>query len=202
MTRLTPISATIDCYLTTLSQSILHIDKSAIKEVIQQLCDVAKKGGTVYLLGNGGSAATASHMQNDFNCSLANLPNHRFDFCCLADNIATLTALANDIAYEDIFKFQLQQKLNPEDLVLAISGSGNSKNILKAVCYAKEKGNRVVAMTGFNGGKLYAMADYNLHIAVNDMQIAEDIHLIFNHIMVRAIQSYAPLITEKSKTKI
>ena len=189
MSNVLPITESIDNYITKLSFAVQQIDKQPITEVIQVLCKVAEKGGTVYLLGNGGSAATASHMQNDFNCGLTKIPNHRFNFCCLVDNVATITALANDIDYDEIFKFQLQRKLNPEDLVLAISGSGNSTNILKAVTYAKENGNCVVAMTGFDGGQLYTMADYNLHISVNDMQITEDIHLIFNHMMVRAIKS-------------
>lgn len=180
----------IDSYLSKLTSAVNEIDKNAISDVINILLKVADTGGNVYLLGNGGSASTASHMQNDFNCGLANLPDKRFNFYSLSDNISTITALANDFDYEDVFKFQLERKLNPGDLVLAISGSGNSKNILKAVEYAKEIGICVIAMTGFDGGKLFRMADYNLHIPINDMQVTEDIHLVFNHVIVRAIKIY------------
>jgi D-sedoheptulose 7-phosphate isomerase len=190
MNNIIDYTKSVDNYLTKLSTAIDVIDKNTLSDVINVLLSVAEKGGTVYLLGNGGSASTASHMQNDFNCSQITLPNKRFNFCCLADNFATITALANDIDYEEIFRFQLERKLNPGALVLAISGSGNSQNILKAAEYAKKMGNGVIAMTGFDGGKLYAMADYNLHIPINDMQVTEDIHLVFNHIMICAIKSY------------
>ncbi len=180
----------LDGYQTKLSTVIQQIDKKQIADVINVILSVAEKQGTVYLLGNGGSAATASHMENDFNCGLLKVPNKIFNFRCLADNASTLTALSNDFGYDDVFKIQLKGKLKPDDLVLAISGSGNSINILKAVKYAKEMGNCVVALTGFNGGKLYEMADHNLHIPIDDMQITEDIHIVLNHMMVCAIKSY------------
>ena len=102
---------------------------------------------------------------------------------CLNDNTPTLMAIANDFSYEDIFRYQLEGRLRPEDLVIAISGSGNSKNIIKAVEYAKETGAKVVGITGYSGGKLRELADYHMHTEIDDMQIAEDIHMIFDHMM-------------------
>ena len=93
-------------------------------------------------------------------------------------------AIANDIGYEEIFRFQLRGRLQPGDLVIGISGSGNSKNVLNAVEYAKECGNTVVGITGFGGGKLRELADLSLHVPVNSMQITEDIHMVFDHLMM------------------
>ena len=103
----------------------------------------------------------------------------------LSDNIPIITAIANDIAYDQIFAFQLYDILNEGDVILAISGSGNSANVIHAVEYAKAKGCKVIGMTGYNGGKLRNLADYHFHVPCNDMQITEDLHMIFVHMMLR-----------------
>ena len=96
-------------------------------------------------------------------------------------------AIANDISYEDVFSFQLVNKLKPTDLIIAISGSGNSKNVIKAVEYVKSIGCKVVGMTGYSGGKLNELADYRMHVPVDDMQITEDLHMSFDHMMYRVL---------------
>ncbi|MEG2624151.1 MAG: SIS domain-containing protein, partial [Clostridia bacterium] len=92
--------------------------------------------------------------------------------------------VANDISFDEVFRFQLRGHLKPNDLIFAISGSGNSKNVLNAVEYAKEQGNKVVAITGYDGGKLDTLADYHLHAPVMSMQITEDIHMVFDHLIM------------------
>ena len=108
----------------------------------------------------------------------------KFRFLCLNDNVPTVMAIANDIGYDEIFRFQLRGRLQPGDVVIGISGSGNSKNVLNAVEYAKECGNTVVGFTGFGGGKLRELADISLHVPVNSMQITEDVHMVFDHLMM------------------
>ena len=93
-------------------------------------------------------------------------------------------AIANDIGFEEVFRFQLRNKLEPGDIVIAISGSGNSQNVILAVEYAKEQGNQVIGMTGYNGGKLKELADISLHVDINSMQITEDVHMIFDHLIM------------------
>lgn len=167
-----------------------RLNLEEINEAMNAIYDTYKKGGTIYVCGNGGSAATASHMQNDFNKGISEYLEEKFNFCCLNDNVATLMAVANDIGYEEVFRFQITGKLKKEDLFIGISGSGNSKNVLNAAEYSKENGVKVVGITGYSGGKLKEMADYNMYVEENDMQIAEDIHMTFDHMMMKIFYNF------------
>ena len=160
------------------------LDTNAINDVLNLLEQALENEHMIYIMGNGGSAATASHMQNDFNKGISEYTEKKFRFLCLNDNVPTVMAIANDIGYEEIFRFQLRGKLRPGDIVIGISGSGNSQNVLNAAEYAKECGNTVVGITGYDGGKLRKIADYSLHVPVNSMQITEDVHMIFDHLMM------------------
>ena len=166
--------------VTTLQQ----LDVEEINRALNLLREAFERESTVYIFGNGGSSATASHYQNDFNKGVSEHTEKKFNFLCLNDNVATLMAVANDIGFEEVFRFQLRGHLKPGDIVIAISGSGNSKNVLNAVEYAKECGNTVIGITGFGGGKLRELADVSLHAPVNSMQITEDIHMVFDHLMM------------------
>ena len=171
-------------YIETEIEVLRALDINALNGVLNLLEQTLENENMVYIMGNGGSAATASHFQNDFNKGISEYTEKKFRFLCLNDNAPTVMAIANDIGYEEIFRFQLRGRLRPGDVVIGISGSGNSKNIINAVEYAKECGNVVVGITGFGGGKLRAMADYSLHVPVNSMQITEDIHMVFDHLMM------------------
>ena len=139
-------------------------------------------------MGNGGSAATASHMVCDFAKGASDvLGGKKFCFECLNDNTPIIMAIANDLCYEEVFAHQLRGKLRPEDLVIGISGSGNSENVLRAVQYAKAMGVPTIGVTGYSGGKLKAMADYIMHVDIDDMQVAEDLHMMFDHMLMRVI---------------
>ncbi len=166
----------------------LNLDE--INEAMNAIYDAYNKGGTIYVCGNGGSAATASHMQNDFNKGISEYVEKKFNFCCLSDNVSTMMAVANDIGYEEIFRFQLRNKIKKDDLFIGISGSGNSKNVLNAAEYAKEQGIPVIGITGYGGGKLKEMADYSMHVNENDMQIAEDVHMTFDHMMMKVFYNF------------
>ena len=164
----------------------LNLDE--LNDAANAITDCRKRGGTIYTIGNGGSAATASHMVVDFGKGANEKPDpagNYFRVECLADNVPAVTAVANDISYDDVFAYQLERKLRPGDLLIAISGSGNSRNIIKAVELAKSKGVAVLGMTGYSGGKLAAMSDFRMHCAVDDMQIAEDVHMMFDHMLMR-----------------
>ena len=176
-------------YIEKVIDTLKKIDTEAISDVIEVFIETLYSDGIIYVFGNGGAAATASHMQNDFNRGISEYSNKKFNFVCLSDNIATITAIANDFSYDEIFVQQLKDRLSENDVVIAISGGGNSKNIVKAAEYAKKKGNTVIGITGFDGGKLKQLADYNLHADIDDMQVSEDIHLLFNHLIMSVLIS-------------
>ena len=165
-------------------ETIQKLDVDAINEALNLLQETFENGNTVFVFGNGGSSATASHYQNDFNKGVSEHTEKKFNFLCLNDNVATVMAIANDIGFEEVFRFQLRGHLKPGDVILAISGSGNSKNVINAVEYAKEQGNRIIGLTGFGGGKLRQLSDVSLHVPINSMQITEDIHMVFDHLMM------------------
>ena len=167
------------------SRSLEQVAASA--EIIRQALQNGKK---VLFCGNGGSAATASHFQNDFNKGVSEYIDVPFRFHCLNDNVATMLAIANDIGYEEVFRFQLRGNLEPNDVLVAISGSGNSKNVLNAVEYTKSQGCKVIGITGYTGGKLKELCDISLHAPVMSMQVTEDIHMIFDHLMMSMFYKY------------
>ena len=171
-------------YLDEEIEIVKNIDIDAMDAAMNLLEETRKNGTIVYLFGNGGSAATASHMQNDFNKGISEHLKKKYNFYCLCDNYATVMAIANDDCYENVFYNQLENKIMPGDIVIAISGSGNSKNVIKAVEYAKSKGNKIIGFTGYDGGKLKLLSDISLHVPIMNMQITEDVHTIFNHTMM------------------
>ena len=142
------------------------------------------RGSNVFVFGNGGSAATASHMENDFNKGISEKLEKKYRFQCINANLATIMAIANDNGYDRVFIQQLENKLKAEDVIIAISGSGNSENVIKAVEYAKGQGCKIIGMTGYDGGKLKSLSDISLHVPLDNMQITEDIHTVFNHMMM------------------
>ena len=174
----------ISTYLEHEIETLRALDVDAIDAALNLLLKAFENGNTIYIFGNGGSSATASHFQNDFNKGVSEHTEKKFNFLCLNDNVATMMAVANDIGFEEVFRFQLRGHLKPGDLVVAISGSGNSANVINAVEYAKECGNQIIGLTGFGGGKLRELSDVSLHVPVNSMQITEDVHMVFDHLMM------------------
>ncbi len=174
----------IDAYYERLKEAIDKIDRTEIEKAMIALKEARDDGHYIFIMGNGGSAATASHFAGDFNKGLSLNREKRFRFVCLNDNAATVLSLANDVSYEAIFVEQLKNFLSEGDVVMAISGSGNSKNVINAVIYAKEQGNTVIGLSGYDGGKLKELSDIRLHVPVDDMQIVEDLHMVFDHLMM------------------
>ena len=159
----------------------LNIDE--INEALRAIWEAYEREATIYIFGNGGSAATASHYVCDFNKGISENKDKKFNFVCLNDNYPQMMAIANDISYDEIFRYPLINRLKSSDLVIGISGSGNSKNVIRAVEYAKEVGTPIVGITGYNGGQLKILADYHMDVMEDDMQISEDMHMIFDHMM-------------------
>ncbi|MBC8610691.1 Phosphoheptose isomerase [uncultured Ruminococcus sp.] len=174
----------IHSYVDKEVEVLKSLDLNKINEALNLLEETMEAEKNIYIFGNGGSAATASHFQNDFNKGVSEYTEKKFRFMCLNDNVATLMAIANDIGYDEVFRFQLKGKLQEGDIVVAISGSGNSKNVLNAVEYARSCGNKIIGLTGYSGGKLLELSDISLHVPVNSMQITEDLHMVFDHLMM------------------
>lgn len=180
----------IKAYLSREVEVIKSLDIEAINEVINELLKVREREANIYIFGNGGSAATASHYVCDFNKGVFNeMGEKRFKFHCLSDNTPIITAIANDDSYDEVFRGQLKGILKSEDLLIAVSGSGNSRNVVNAIEYGKKIGCKTIGITGYTGGKIKEMADFNLHVNVDDMQISEDVHMIFDHLMMSVIRS-------------
>lgn len=178
----------IDNYLKRLQETIQHLDQQAIEDVLNVLEDAYQTGKRVITLGNGGSASTASHIACDFNKGVSLGKSKRFKVISLCDNIATIMAYSNDLSYDDIFIEQMKNFLEPKDVVIGISGSGNSGNVIKAIEYANQNDATTIGFTGYGGGKLKEICKYSLNANVNDMQISEDIHMILNHVMMQILE--------------
>ena len=181
-------NADINNYFDRLKNAIDHIDRSEINTFINVLLKARDEGRHIFIMGNGGSASTASHFVCDFNKGASyGYDCNRFKFTCLNDNCATMMAYANDVGYENIFVEPLKNFLHPGDVVIGISGSGNSKNIIKAIQYANENEAITIGLTGYNGGILKSKAKYSVNANIDDMQISEDLHMILDHLCIKII---------------
>jgi len=184
-------------YISNLTALLNKIDLSIIEDIINKLEKIHDFNGKIYIIGNGRSAATASHMANDLGVGLKLRGIRDFNVESLSDNSSICTAIANDIGYENIFYAQIKNKIKSNDLLIAISCSGNSANILKAVKYAKEKNVTIIGLIGFDGGKLKDLVDIKFHVDSNkgEYGLVEDIHMILDHII------YSYYISLKPETK-
>lgn len=175
-------------YQHRLKDALDSLDLNEINNVLNKIKSAYDNEKTIFIMGNGGSAATASHIVCDLNKGACFNLNKKFKLISLNDNIPSILAIANDINYESIFVEQLKNFLGPEDIVIGISGSGNSKNVIKAIEYANKNRGITIGLCGYNGGLLKRIANFSIHVKVNDMQISEDIHLILGHIMMKIFE--------------
>jgi len=176
-------------YLDNVTETARNVDAGVVELAIGALEEAYLSGRAVYAIGNGGSAANASHFAQDL--SKGTLPleeDRRFRVLSLVDSVPFLTAVANDVGYEAVFAFQLQQFARPGDWLVAVSGSGNSANILAAAGYARDNDVRVMGFTGFDGGQLAELADINVHVPCHDMCQVEAVHSILMHLIVDALR--------------
>lgn len=175
----------VDEYKSSLMRVVEKIDYRIIDRVVFELDRIEKNKNRVFVIGNGGSSATASHMVNDLGVGLKRRGILNLDINSLSDNIPTITAISNDIGYSDIYSQQLNEIAMKGDLLIAISCSGDSENIIKAVEYAKNIEMVVVGLTGFDGGKLRALSDISYHVETKkgEYGLVEDMHMIFDHLI-------------------
>lgn len=176
-------------YAERLSGVISTLDVVAIENAIDLIRQTWLNDKNIIALGNGGSALTALHYITDWNKSVSIANKRPFRGRTLIDNMGLITAYSNDISYHDVFAEQLRWILSPGDLVIAISGSGNSENVIRAVDYANEAGNATLGISGYDGGKLKKKAKHNVWIDCNDMQLCEDVHLVFGHMVMKSLCS-------------
>jgi D-sedoheptulose 7-phosphate isomerase len=172
-------------YLMRLKHILDDIDAEVVSNIIEALELTLVHKSRIYIIGNGGSSATASHMVNDLGAGLRRRDIVNFDVVSLGDNSPVVSAIANDIGYENIFFMQMKGLINPDDIVIAISCSGDSPNIVKSVDYAKGLGCKVIGITGFNGGYLKSISDISFHVNApeNEYGLVEDTHMILDHII-------------------
>ncbi len=171
-------------YIELEKEVLESLEENEISEIMNTLEQARLAGKRIFICGNGGSASTASHLECDFNKGISYTQQIKYDIECLSDNVPMMMAIANDLGYENIFLEPLKNKLKMGDIVIGISGSGNSENVIRAFQYANEIGADTIAFTGYNGGKLKSLAKLNIHVQVDNMQIVEDVHLILNHMMM------------------
>ncbi len=170
-------------YLDYLSQVLAQLDATAIASFVETLLQARAREAQIFFIGNGGSAATASHFANDIAIG-SRSATKPFRALSLTDNVAILTAIGNDYGYDEIFIRQLKILMHPGDVVVAISASGNSPNVIKAIEYANAQGAITVGLTGFDGGKLKELAQINVHAPTNKGEYGpvEDVHMILDHL--------------------
>jgi D-sedoheptulose 7-phosphate isomerase len=180
----------VDDYFNRLKTELDRVSRADVRRLADLVYEAWQRGRFVFVFGNGGSAATASHFAADWgkNCvspeDLAKAAGRRLKILSLTDNVPWLMALGNDLGYDQVFVQQLVHYASPGDLAIAISGSGNSPNVLKAVGWANEHGLATFGLTGYSGGKLKQLQQAGIHVALDDMAMVESIHSCIGHWVV------------------
>ena len=172
-------------YINHLNAAWDSVDRASLAAAVEVVQISLREGKSIFVVGNGGSSATASHFVTDWVKGNRVNTGHFGKAYCLSDNTPMLTAVSNDLEFSEIFSYPLQSYGAKGDLLVCVTGSGNSKNIIRVCEEAHLLGLRVVALTGFDGGATMKIADYNFHCPIKDMQIVEDMHLSFGHMVIR-----------------
>jgi D-sedoheptulose 7-phosphate isomerase len=186
------INEYIHDYFTRVKRSIDEMEKPEYREKIDKIVEILLEARVtkhqIFVMGNGGSGATASHLMCDLGKMTICTDSPRFKIIALTDNIPLMLAWANDSSYDDIFVEQLKNLMNPGDVILGISGSGNSPNVIKAIEYANANGGITIGWTGFEGGKLANAAQTALVVPSHNMQRIEDVHMVLTHLVSSMIR--------------
>lgn len=178
----------VPSYLQELSAAIQELPVPSIERLADMFLRAHGNGQTIFLFGNGGSASLASHMTCDLGKGTVPATGRRLRAVALTDNAALITAWANDTRYESIFAEQLENLLRPGDVAFAISGSGNSPNVLAALRFARRAGAATAGVTGFDGGKMKSLCDVCVVVPSSNMQVIEDLHLSIAHAVFRVVR--------------
>lgn len=179
-------------YAARLQQALRGADWRPVEALGRELLECWKTKCQVFICGNGGSAGNAIHLANDFLYGISKKAGSGLRVNALSANAAVVTCLANDEGYDTIFSTQLAVQADPGDVLVVLSGSGNSPNIVKVLATAREMGVKTFAILGYSGGKAKAMADVPIHFAVDDMQISEDLQLVVGHMVMQWLYANRP----------
>lgn len=182
------IQVLIADYLTELKAVIDALPQEDLAAIIDKLMEARRGANTIFVCGNGGSAATASHMVCDLSKNTRKPSAHRLRVIGLGDNLPSMTAYANDEGYDSIFAEPVLSLMRPGDVLIAISGSGNSPNVLRGVEAAKKMGGQTIGITGFQGGRLKDLVDLCLVVPSENMEQIEDLHMIVNHLLTMCLR--------------
>jgi D-sedoheptulose 7-phosphate isomerase len=177
------IESVVNDYLELVVDKLKELNRKDMVRFVDMLLEAFENERFIFIFGNGGSAATASHFMCDFLKGVSYKLEKRFKVISLNDNIPTLMAYANDVSYDEIFVEPLKNFVKKDDLVIGISGSGNSPNVIKALEYANNTGAKTVAVCGYTGGKIKEIASHSVHTKVDNMEVSEDIHMVIAHCM-------------------
>ncbi len=174
-------------YFRKLSALVDSVDTELVDNAVEVIANTWHKRKQIITLGNGGSSLTALHFINDWNKSIFISSGQQFLGRSLVGNIGTIMSYANDLSFQEVFVQQLKNIMHPGDLVVAISGSGNSENVVRAVDYANKNEAVTLGLCGFDGGNLKKIAQHVLWVDANDMQLVEDVHSIFGHLVMQRL---------------
>lgn len=180
----TPPLENVETYLDEVRRALEALPRDQLAVLGEMLYRTYRNEKQVFTLGNGGSASTSSHMATDLAKNTIGPNMRRFRILSLNDNTSMLTALANDLGYEHVFREQLQNLIHPGDLLIAVSASGNSPNVLNAIRYAQKECAEVAGILGFEGGEAARLVDVAIIVPSTNYGVVEDVHLIINHILV------------------
>lgn len=177
-----------DAYFVQLAAGAASIDRAAVREAAALITKTIQASGRIYSCGNGGSAAIANHLVCDCLKGIRTNTTIKPQVYSLSTTVETITAIGNDIGYEQIFRFQLESLAHECDLLIAISSSGGSPNIIEALEFAKDAGMKTIAMTGFSGGEAAKLADISLHVAIENYGVVEDLHQSLMHLLSQYVR--------------
>lgn len=180
-------TAFLQGYATSLATCLQAVDGDALGNAIHTIEQCSQNGGTLYLAGNGGSAAVCDHLVGDFVKGTLHKDHPPVRAISLTENVALYTAAANDFGFDSVFAFQISARIQPQDVFLAVSSSGNSENIVQALDAAKNAGASTIGLSGFDGGRLKTNCDISLHLPFDNYGVVEDGHSALLHVMVQMI---------------
>jgi len=185
-----PSNFTVSNYLAAHARLAQNLDVNAFQYGIDMVMDAFESGKKILTCGNGGSASTASHYIADWNKMVNLATGKKFRGICLSDNVGLITAYGNDLSYVDVFSGQIDALMDEGDLLVAVSGSGKSPNILKAIDAAHRADGKVLGVVGYDGGKMIAMCDHSIWVQSFDMQLCEDVYQMFGHMVMKTLCNY------------
>ncbi|MEG0512221.1 MAG: SIS domain-containing protein [Clostridia bacterium] len=191
----------MDAYRTELIEHINRVDAAQFEAFVQILLNAYHQDKQIFIMGNGGSAATANHFVCDFGKNAVQGNKRRFRILSVCDNLEKITALGNDLSFDEIFRQQLMNLMNDEDVLIAISASGNSPDLVRALEYANERHAHIVSLAGFDGGKIKSLSQVTLVAEMSSYERIEDMHLMILHMVVCFMKEHQELLESETNQK-